>query len=857
MPISFNIPLGDDDMENFPLWYDEKGSYLSQKSSNLTTMKLLKPGLVILLAVAWCFFLSNRWVIQGTPVPPLGKFLDPFNGFWHNAQSEEFPYPDGVNIPELTDSVTVSYDSYGIPHLFATNTPDLIRAQGYVVAQHRLWQMEFQTHAAAGRISEIIGRGALSFDRMQRRKGMLTGADASFAKDMENPETAEVLTAYAQGANAYIRTLSYRDLPVEYKLLGYEPEPWTEYKTALILQYMIDELTGYDEDLENTNTLAWLGEEQFNFLFPENPPGLQPVAPTGKDNDRYRFDKLPPPDDSITFAASQTQTIFPKPDPDNGSNNWAVSGRKTASGDAILANDTHLGLNLPSLWIVMQLNSPDMNVMGFTFAGQPGITIGFNESNAWAFTNGPRDHRDWYRIRFIDEAMTQYAYAGSISEVTLSVEEFIVRGGDTYYDTIRHTVHGPVVYDATFGDQDPLKNYALRWIGQDPSEVLRTILQLNKSSNYQDYLDAIQYWDAPPQNIIFASKHGDIAIWNQGRFPLKAAGQGKFLMEGSNPVNEWNTYIPKEQSPFQHNPERGFVSSANQHSVDSLYPYWVWDPTYEFHRNRLINNQLDTMKGITVKDMMDMHSQSLGLKAMEVLPLFLQETDSMTHSERENAVLRELKNWGYYYDADKVAPVYFDLWYSNFYWLLWDEFASRDFPVTYPSDYYTTLFMKRNDGHPFIDHQGLDGEQNLSDIVEMALDSAIVAFDEWAEENESESESKDNWGHYKDTFIRHLADVNGSLAPFSRYHVMTGGETDAINSVKRNHGPSQRMVVQLSDPPQAWGIYPGGQSGNPGSPLYDNMIDMWRDGEYIPLELMKKPTNKNVVFTQIVRPAAQ
>jgi penicillin amidase len=811
-------------------------------------MRILKIAVVAIFTIAWCYFLANRWVIQGSPVPPLGKFLDPFQGFWENAENESFPYETDLVLPQLTTPVTVSYDAYGIPHIFAENLPDLFRAQGYIMAQHRLWQMEFQTHAAAGRVSEIIGEGAINFDRMQRRKGMLLGAHQSFDTLMKDPEMAEYLNAYSEGANAYIQSLDYADLPVEYKLLGYSPEAWTPFKTALILQYMIDELTGYDEDLENSNTLAWLGEEQFNFLFPERPAGVQPVVPTGSDNG-WKFDKLTLPSDSITFAPVLTETVMPKPDPDNGSNNWAVSGKKTASGDPILANDTHLGLNLPSLWMLMHLKAPEYNVLGFTFAGQPGITIGFNESNAWAFTNGPRDHRDWYRIRFIDEANTQYAYDGSISEVTTGIEEIKVRGGETFYDTIRYSHHGPIVYDESFGDQNARKHYALRWIGHDKSEVLRTIILLNKSENYEDYKEAIRYWDAPPQNIIFASRHGDIAIWNQGQFPLKQPGQGKFLMEGDNPANEWNTFIPKDQNPFQHNPERGYVSSANQHSVDEKYPYWTYDASYEYHRNRIINNQLDTMKRITVKDMMDLHSQPLGMKAFELLPLFLERLDSTaTYTERAEEVIASLRAWDYMYDVNQTAPVYFDLWYKNFYRLLWDEFYAQTVPVASPTSYYTTLFLKENREHPFVDNQSIAGTQTLGDLVNIALDSALVDYDTWAEKNENE----DTWGYYKGTFVRHLADVNGSLAPFSRYNVMVSGESDAINSVKRNHGPSQRMVVQLSNPPQAWGIYPGGQSGNPGSPLYDNMIDMWRDGEYIPLVLMKKSDPSE--FTQTLTP---
>ncbi len=809
-------------------------------------MKIVRTVIVLLITIAWCVFLSNRWVIGGSPVPPLGKFLDPFNGFWQNASSENYPYSGEVNIPELADSVTVSYDVYGIPHVFAQNVPDLMRVQGYLVAQHRLWQMEFQTHAAAGRVSEIIGPNGLNFDRLQRRKGMLLGADKSMEKYMQDPETAPLITAYAEGVNAYINSLSYSDLPVEYKLLAYEPEAWTAYKTALILQYMIDELTGFDEDLENTNALAWLGKEEFDFLFPEYPQGIQPVAPTGSDNG-WDFDVLESPEDSITFVSDKTNIRMPKPDPDNGSNNWAVAGRKTASGDPILANDTHLGLNLPSLWILMQLKAPGYNVLGFTFAGQPGITIGFNESNAWAFTNGPRDHRDWYQIRFIDEARINYAYNGSITEAELSVEEFEIRGEDTFYDTIRHTVHGPVVYDESYQTGNPKKNYALRWIGHDASMVLKTILDLNQSKNYDDYLEAIQYWDAPPQNIIFASKNGDIAIWNQGHFPLKQKGQGKFLMEGENPANEWNTYIPKDQSPFQHNPDRGYVSSANQHSVDQEYPYWVYDSRYEYHRNRVINNQLDTMTNITVKDMMDLHNQSLGMKAVDLLPFFLATMDSVNNvSGRKKEVLDELADWDMHYDVEEVAPVYFNMWFDQVYRLLWDEFIAMEVPVAYPTSYFTTLFLKDTTAHVFLQNNSLEGTETRAELISTALDSAIASFDDWAARDELD----DNWGYYKDTYVRHLADLGGSLAPFSRYHVMVNGESDAINSTKRNHGPSQRMVVQLSDPPQAWGIYPGGQSGNPGSPLYENMIDMWRDGEYIPLELMRRPGNDQTVFTQ-------
>ena len=345
-------------------------------------MKWLKLLLITAITVAWCYYMSIRLPIGGSEAPPLGKFLNPYEGFWQNAENTAFPYPENINLPGLKAPVTVHHDSLGVPHIFAQNRHDLFMAQGYIIAQMRLWQMEFQTHAAAGRVSEIIGPAAINFDRMQRRKGMVLGAQKSMDAMFMVPETEEAIMAYAEGVNAYIESLSYADLPIEYKILDYEPEPWNPLKTALILQYMIDNLTGYDEDLQNTNAVQLFGAKMFKALYPERVGEISPVVPTGYDNG-WDFEPLEPDTSTYMNAISElTETILPMPDPDNGSNNWAVSGSKTASGKPILANDTHLNLNLPSLWIMLQLHAPDYNVYGFTFTGAPGITIGHNENNA-------------------------------------------------------------------------------------------------------------------------------------------------------------------------------------------------------------------------------------------------------------------------------------------------------------------------------------------------------------------------------------------------------------------------------------------------------------------------------------------
>src|SRR5690606_10842296 len=244
-------------------------------------------------------------------------------------------------------------------------------------AMHRLWQMEFQTHAAAGRVSEVIGEKAIDFDRLQRRKGMVFGAKNALASFNKNDTVKQAVEAYAEGVNSFINSLSYKDLPIEYKLLDYRPEGWNSLKSALLLKYMADDLSGSDSDLENTNAYHLLGAERFNFLFPDTLNNTDPIIP----NDvKYNFQavKIDTPD--IFIPNLPQSSSFTKTNPDNGSNNWVVGSNKTNTRKPILANDPHLGLNMPALWFVMQLTTPNVNVMGATLPGALGVIIGFNEN---------------------------------------------------------------------------------------------------------------------------------------------------------------------------------------------------------------------------------------------------------------------------------------------------------------------------------------------------------------------------------------------------------------------------------------------------------------------------------------------
>ena len=300
-------------------------------------MKYIKSIFPLALAIIWTYALHNSW---GT-LPPLGKLMSPFHGFWVNAEAPESGElsEENLQIPGLEKTVTVVYDEMGIPHVFAENDHDLYVAQGYLTAKDRLWQMEFQTHFAGGRISEIVGEKGMVSDQFQRRMGAVYGAEKSFEGMKEDPKATETLQAYSDGVNAYIESLTERNYPLEYKLLNYAPEKWTPIKSALFLKNMSFVLASGTDDLKMTNILRKYGKAVAEDLFPNYPFVESPIIPVGTPKD---FKPVPIPESPSDFIGLGSAMKTPEKDPNIGSNNWAVSGNKTVSGLPILANDPHL-----------------------------------------------------------------------------------------------------------------------------------------------------------------------------------------------------------------------------------------------------------------------------------------------------------------------------------------------------------------------------------------------------------------------------------------------------------------------------------------------------------------------------------
>ncbi len=794
-------------------------------------MKIIKTILSLTITGLIIYFLQNG----AGAVPALGKFLNPFTGFWTNSEigSKE---KDGsalvrnINIPGCTDEVTIKYDENGVPHIFANNNHDLYFAQGWVTAKDRLWQMEFQTHFAAGRISEIVGVKGLESDQYQRRMGAVYGAENSLAGMLETPENTVTLAAYSEGVNAYINQLSESTLPFEYKLLGYKPEPWTPIKSALFLKNMSFVLASGSDELLMTNIARKYGKEAAEELFPNYPNLESPIIPVDTPLD---FKPIPLPKYDDSFLGTGSKDVPAEQDKALGSNNWAVAGSLSFTGLPILSNDPHLTLSLPSIWYQCQLTAPGVNVYGSTMPGTPNVIIGFNEKVAWGVTNVGGDVLDWYEVRFKDATKEEYFHDNQWKKVTKRIEAIKIKGLPDKIDTVLYTHHGPVVY---LENQKPFKNnvpvgHALKWVAHEKSQELSAFYKLNRAQNYDQYVEALSYYSAPAQNFIFASNQNDIALWVNGKFPLKARQQGKYILDGTSKSADWQGYIPAAHNPHVKNPARGYVSSANQSSVDPKYPYYInWEFAHT-ERGRRINDRLAKMTLANVDSFRNMQNDNYNLRANDILPSLLLKIG--TPSPKLAAAIAILTKWNLQNNPNEIAPTIFDEWFKNLGFAIWkDELdIDKNHPMRYPQADQLVEFVKNKPISKWYDDISTKDkietlQENLVSSLSATIDSLTakkgLMGPAWA------------WADWKSTSVKHLLGANNpALDKFSRLNIqMGGGGGGIVNATTARTGPSWRMIVQLDkNHPKAYGIFPGGQSGNPGSNLYDNMIDKWAKGE--------------------------
>lgn len=773
------------------------------------------------------------------PLPPVGSFFHPNQGFWANAETRQRTGEINLQMDGLIEPVDIFFDERGVPHIFAQNDHDLYFAQGYITAKDRLFQMEIQIRAAGGTLSEWMGSRTIEYDRNQRRLGMIYGAERAMEGITANSDIFNAINAYSEGVNAYISNLDYESYPIEYKILNVAPSDWEPVNSALLLKYMTQILSARSDDIRTSNAIVHFGEEFVDRYLSRSASLIDPIIPPETE---WEFETDIPEKPNELYQPSFTSEIeMWQPDPHNGSNNWVVSGEKTAGGYPILSNDMHLNMTAPAIWYEVQLRTPDSNVYGVSLQGTPTVIVGFNEHIAWGSTNTGTDVMDWFEIKFRDDEKTQYLYDGEWLSVEERFETIHVKGMDSITERILFTHHGPIYTTEERETSLPeyRKNLALRWIAHVPSNELLTFFKLNRAKNYDDFRVAFETYQAPAQNMNFADINGDIAIQTGGLFPVKWQYQGRTVGDGSDSRYDWDDYVPYDQNPFSLNPDRGYLSAANQDPVDQAYPYYLGDDFAPYERGRRINDLLSEMNNITVEDLRLMFMDSFSYHAYTLLPVLLERIDRNELNTTEIRLLSQLEGWEYENHGDLIEPSIFHTWWIELNRAIWDNKYGTDYPMRRPSR-DRTVELILNEPHSQLFNSREDEQiETLDDLILYSYKESIKSLHNRA----GEVGDSWKWGYINNTNLNHVGQIPGMGVK----DIFTNGGAESINAIRGGHGPSWRMIVELDpDGVRGYGVYPGGQSGNPGSKTYTEFIETWRNGElYELLFLRSKPESRD------------
>jgi penicillin amidase len=794
----------------------------------------LRPSLRLFLPAVLLGALLVLGVRGGGPVPPLGPFLDPAHGVWALARSAEFPSQGSASIPGLAAPVRVLYDDRGVPHIFASSEEDAWRAQGYVLARDRLFQMELQTRAASGTLSGLVGPRARDADLATRRRGFPWAAERSFRSLDPNSLIARAARAYAEGVNARIAELARADLPIEYRLLNVRPVRWEPINTSYLFLQMTYTLAWADPTPARQEARARVGAAAAEALFPLNSPIQEPIQPNGQRSPRFDFTALPPPGapDSLAMGAlaetRRTEAI--------GSNNWAVSPRRTARGAALLAGDPHLDLSLPSIWYELHLHVDGAtDVAGVTFAGSPGVIIGFNRDLAWSFTNTGADVRDHYR-ETVDDPVRPTRYRLDGEWKPLELREEVVRdprGRVLAVDTVRFTHRGPLVPVRSPRMPDQGQWMSIRWIGWDARSSGEEFLRLDRARTVTEWLDGWKEFAAPAQNGIVADRHGDIAIRSTGKYPVRPDdGRGDRIRDGQSRAADWTGFLPVERYPFARNPAQGFLASANQQPVDpKVNPFYFGADWYSPWRAMRINQLLRADSQVTPDAMRRFQTDPGSVRAMAFLPPLVAAA-KRSSDDRVLQAARRLEAWDGRYVRESEAAGLFEAVMGKLTPLVWDELIPPRLPgdsippsrpAVVPED-AILLGLMADSLNPWWDNRTTGPVEHRDGILAQAV---RAGYDEMVRQWGAPGENW-RWERVHRANIWHLLRLPGLSA--LNLGVQGGPSTLSPSPGAGTHGASWRMVVELGDQVSASGIYPGGQSGNPASARYDDRLVKWLNG---------------------------
>ncbi|MET7615931.1 penicillin acylase family protein [Streptomyces sp. NPDC005408] len=851
-------------------------------------------------------------------------------GTWWSISTvrASFPQTTGtIKLEGLKSQVEVKRDDYGIPQIYADSDEDLFRAQGFVQAQDRFWEMDVRRHMTAGRLSEMFGSGQVETDSFLRTLGWRRVAQEEYDKKL-SPDTKKYLQAYADGVNAYLKGREGRDLSVEYAALefenDYKPEKWTPVDSVAWLKAMAWDLRGnMQEEIDRSLLTSRLSEKQIKELYPAYPYDRnKPIVDKGGiDPTTGKFDPDAKSSDisgnggtsaqgaaqglnSQLAALSKTLDTIPAllgPSGNGiGSNSWVVSGQYTTTNKPMLANDPHLAPQLPSLWYQMGLHcrtvsaSCTFDTAGYTFSGTPGVIIGHNQDMAWGFTNLGADVTDLYLEKLTGD---RYLVGDEERQLTTRQEVIKVAGGPDRKITVRSTGHGPLVSDRSdelekVGQKAPVSTapdrgagyaVALQWTALQAGRSMDAVFELNRAKDFSTFRAAAKNFEVPSQNLVYADSKGNIGYQAPGRIPIRAEGDGTTPAPGWNPKYKWKGYIPFDELPYELNPKRGYIVTANQAVIDAKkYPHLITkDYGYGTRSQRisdLIESKIQGGGRISTEDMRTMQMDNSSEIAKLLTP-YLLKIDISDSYVREAQKL--LEGWDYTQEPDSGAAAYFNAVWRNVLKLAFGNKLPKEVRVedeclnvrpadsTAPDDELSRRV--RECGQRDTDSAQPDGGDRWFEVVRRILkdeknewwhspasrtDAATTTRDQLLARAMEDARweltaklGKDatswSWGRLHQLTLKNQ--TLGTEGPGFLQFVLNrgpwnlGGGEAAVDATGWNAAggygviwvPSMRMVVNVGDWDKSRWINLTGASGHAYSAHYTDQTDKWANGELL------------------------
>jgi len=747
---------------------------------------------------------------------------------------------DDERLLGLDERVEVLRDTYGVPHIFATDTHDLFFAQGYVTAQDRLWQMDIYRRAAEGRLAEVLGEPGLESDRFMRTLGL--GRAAQLDLGMISNETRGFLEAYMEGVNKFLQQHG-ESLPVEFTILGYRPEPWTVLDTLAISKLQLYDAAGnYTQELLRASIAARLGPEALATLLPD--------ASTNAVFDDARAWALVAPALSPGLAGdgpAALANVLGGAGQGLGSNCWALAGSRTASGKPLLAGDPHLPVRNPSIWYEVALDAGDLHFIGFSIPGVPGVVIGHNDRIAWSFTYAYADTQDLFVERQDPADLRRYEFEGRMENATFTREVIKVKGrADDVVVDVAITRHGPILTPVL---KDQKAQLALRWSALDGTRTVEAVLGMGRARNFSEFRAAAALFAGATLSACYADIDGHIGYQLVGRLPDRKSGDGRMPVPGWSGDYEWRGLLPAEDNPFLLDPPDGVVLNANNRPVDRATDTgWggEWDPGFRY---AFLRAALTGMTGADVARLRSLQTDVTSLPVQRFRAAILSARAVSPLAAEAQGLVR---NWDGGLGLDSAAAAIYESWLVRMCERTFRDKLGQSLYEQYLADGRPTFALYELIGSPsstwFADlASGEAGDRDS--IASQALEDAVRDL----AKRFGPATASWRWGDLHTVSFEHPLsaakplDLILTIGPVRRAGDGYSPNNGAYSLLKpfavRTH-PSERQIVDLADVDASLSIIPTGQSGQPYSPHWGDQTQLWASGQYKPMALSRDKIGK-------------